>query len=104
MRKHNCNFFYGKTILTDLRDGVAEIKYCPICGRVLGQNKPLTIKQLERRKGLPVYVVCGELPDLNGWYVAYKDKQSGRMECWGYDNTRMDSISYGEWLAYLDKP
>ncbi len=104
MKKHDCNFFYNKTIYTDLRNGIGRMNYCPICGKPLGQNKPLTIKELEKRKGLPVYIICNEFPNLNGWYVTHKDKQTGRIECWGYNSTKMDSIKYGEWLAYLCEP
>ncbi len=70
----------------------------------VGEIKPLSLEALKKMDGLPVYVNCAEFPELNGWYITHLDKQSGRVECWGYDSTRMDSASYGSWLAYINKP
>jgi hypothetical protein len=103
MKRHDCNFFYGKTIITDLRDGNVRMKYCPICGKILGANDALSIKELKKQIGKPVYIICEEFPDLNGWYVSHFDEQTKRVECWGYNNIKMDSISYGTWLAYLSE-
>jgi hypothetical protein len=104
LKKHDCNFFYGKTIITDLRDGSAKMKYCPLCGNILGMNEALTIEELTKQNEKPVYVTCEEFPNLDGWYIVHIDKQTKRVECWGYDSTKMDSINYGAWLAYLNKP
>lgn len=105
MKKHDCNFFYGKTIETNLKDGGKQrIKYCPICGRILGQNEPLSLEELSKLSGQPVYITCEEYPNLNGWYIAVWDKQIQRIQCWGYDSNKMDTCNYGTWQAYLSKP
>jgi hypothetical protein len=101
MKKHDCNFYYGKTIFTDLRDGNARMKYCPLCGKLLGTNSPLSIKQLRKSHGKPVYVCCAEFPSLDGWYIVHHDTQTDRMVCWGYDGMKLDSHTYeSSWLAY----
>lgn len=104
MEKHDCNFFYGKTIETNIKDGGRMMmKWCPICGRILGLNEPLSLAELSKKNNKPVYVICEEFPNLNGWYIVHVDKQTKRVECWGYDSTKIDSKTYGEWWAYLSE-
>ena len=104
MKKHDCNFFYGKTVETNLRDGGAmRMKYCPICGKLLGRNDPLSLEELIELHGKPVYITCEEFPNLNAWYVAMWDNQCERIICWGYDSTKMDTSTYGTWYAYLEE-
>lgn len=105
VKKHDCNFFYGKTIETNLKDGGRQrMIYCPICGSLLGHNEPLSLDELLELSGQPVYITCKEYSNLNGWYITAWDSQMQRMQCWGYDGIRMDTGSYGTWLAYLSKP
>lgn len=104
MHKHDCSYFYGKRIEIDMKGNHKRIKYCPICGSLTEpqiHRKPLTIKELRKLDGKPVWVECFEYPEISAYYIAKKDKQTNRMECWGYDNTRFDEINYGEvWVAY----
>lgn len=74
---------------------------CPLQPYNPPGKKALTLDELQGKHGKPVYVVCEEFPELNGWYIVHLDKQTGRIECWGYDSIKMDSATYGEWLAYL---
>lgn len=105
MKKHDCNFFYGKTIETNLKDGGKQrMKYCPICGSLLGHNDSLSLEDLMELSGQPVYIICYEFPELNGWYIVHWDDQIKRIQCWGYDGIKMDTCSYGTWMAYLKEP
>jgi hypothetical protein len=105
LAKHYCNYFYGRTIETSMRGDSQRMKYCPICGKLLGENNILSLKELNKHVGKPLYIVCFEFPKLNGWYIVHFDKQTKRIECWGYDSVKFDSINYNDvWVAYLQKP
>lgn len=100
--KHDCGYFYGRSIEIDMKGKSERIKFCPVCGNLVEENNPLTLQEFDKHRNMPIYVVCKEYPQLNGWYIVHKDKQTKRIECWGYDSTKFDSKNYGDvWLAYL---
>jgi len=92
-----------------LSKGLTEQVYADIKKYIKGGNnmikniRPLTISQLKKKDKKPVYIICNEFPQLDGWYIVHFDKQTQRIECWGYDSNKFDSINYGTWLAYLNE-
>lgn len=107
MSKHDCGYFYGRKIEIDIYGNQKEIKYCPLCGNLTEpqiNRKPMTIKELRKQEGNPIWIECFKYPEVSAYYIAKKCKQTNRIECWGYDSNFFDEINYGKvWVAYKQK-
>jgi hypothetical protein len=67
-----------------------EWSYCPECGRPTEPAKPLTVEQLSKMDGEPVWIAFIDGSEKDRWEIVRSD--------WGY--TWYRSV----WLAYLREP
>lgn len=83
-----------------------EVKYCPMCGRGLEPVQPLTLDELRKMNGKPVW--CESLRNGQGEWAILRIVEMSKswfIALAGAERGFGDKDNYGKiWLAYRRKP
>ncbi len=70
----------------------------------LSQNNPLTLEDLLKMDGEPVWCECKDAPKYNGWYLVNASERTLQIARNKRYSISRSAIKSGFWLAYRRRP